>query len=123
MKNSEIHQGLDKQEIREYLSRAMNDTYKVSETNPPFPSNLKPLEYAIKTSETIIEEHLELIKVYKKRQAITILIEQEGWSEHDVSDETINDIGNLMSLNFVGTETEYNSLISKIEEDLGLENS
>ena len=67
-------------------------------------------------------EQIKYLKKYiqniENKQAIILLIESKGWKEHDVSDENIhNDTDYRLSMNFIGTEEEYKTLMDNLYKD------
>ncbi len=118
MKNTEIHNGLDKKEIRDFLSMSLVTLFeeecdyikeKVHDTR-----GLSQVEWAIKNCENEIKYHVETLKLLKRKDAIVKLIENNGWREFDVSDHTINDTQKRLCMNFVGTEIEYEEFINNL---------
>lgn len=117
MKNSEIHNGLEKKEIRDFLSlalvKSMEDQFKNSKSDY-VPYNDDPFEYSIQLSEGQIKFHMKCIEIYKTLQAASQLIKMNGWEEFDVSDDTENDSSHQLKLSFIGTKEEYDFLMTKI---------
>ena len=120
MKNSEIHNGLNMKEIRDFLSLAlvktMEDQFKNSKSDY-VPHNDDPFEYSIQLSEMQIKFHMKSIEICKTLQAASQLIKMNGWEEFDVSDETQNDSSHKLSLSFIGTKEEYDFLLLQINGD------
>ncbi|MDA3780202.1 MAG: hypothetical protein PF487_08325 [Bacteroidales bacterium] len=109
-KNSEIHEGLPQREIRDFLSLSLVKLYDDDCKNKKeYPTNDTDdaFEHAIIIAETDIKYLKIYVKNIRTRQAILKLIEQNGWFEHDVSDDTRNDNYYKLSMNFIGTEEEY----------------
>ena len=122
MKNTEIHQKFEKSEIRDFLSKSICDYYKkLSELNNEKLnkeySNLKGFEYTIRRCEDEIEYQQKLLTNTKNVNAVAILIENLGWNEFDVSDETEKNSNMEMAMNFIGTEDEYRLLLNVIKEE------
>jgi hypothetical protein len=117
MKNSEIHKGLEKKEIRDFLSltlvRYMEEQFKNSNLDY-VPHNDDPFEYSIQRSERDIKFHMKQIEICKGLQAASQLIKMNGWEEFDVSDETVNDSTHQLKLSFIGTKKEYDFLLLQI---------
>ena len=117
MKNSEIHNGLEKKEIRNFLSETMRKIIysKWAIDNNPLPEEgLNTFDWNVKLHELYIEKHSKLLEFYQQNRAIVQLIKMNGWDEFDVSDETSKNSDEKLHLDFIGTQEEYNSLISKI---------
>lgn len=114
MKNSEIHKGFVNPIIRDFLAIQMCKAFEIDSNNKPKACVYNSgLEWVIENSEEQIRYNKELIKNAKNKMAILQLIENEGWVEFDVSDETQNDTGYKLHMNFIGTQEEYNDLIKR----------
>ena len=117
MKNSEIHNGLDKKEIRDFLSIGLLKLYEEENENKKetFPYNREDVfEWCIKDAEAQIKFLKKYIQINRSRQAITTLIKMGAWEEWDVSDETEKDLPYSLAMNFIGTKKEYDHLIELI---------
>ncbi len=117
MKNSQIHDGLDRKEIRDFLAITQCRLFEksietVQMTAPPDHTNLR--EWALKNIDEQIANLQRQKDVLRQRYALQTIIADNGWSEYDVSDDTTNDTGNKLPMNFIGTDEEYKSLMSKI---------
>lgn len=122
MKNTEIHQRFDKSEIRDFLSKSICDYYKnLSEINDEKMNknhfNLTGFEYTIRSCENEIEYQQKLLTITKKVNAAVTLIENLGWEEFDVSDDTEKDSNMKLAMNFIGTEDEYRLLLDVIKQE------
>ena len=118
MKNSEIHNGLDKREMRDFISIsfAKNFDSETSLEKPKTPYDKEnPIVWSIKDKENEIELHKKHLQLLKEKQALIEIMKMHGWREFDVSDETIKDLSYKLHLNFVGTEEEHESLLESIE--------
>jgi len=117
MKNSEIHNGLERGEIRNFLAKSLIDATVRSNNNRPSSvpyDEKRGLECLILNGEVQIEYWKKYVEIMKQIQAIEQLIYLSNWQEFDVSDETIKDNpGGWMS--FIGTEKEYNNLLKTIK--------
>ena len=113
MKNSEIHFGLENSDLRDFLSISIIKNYQQSIDNiKPYNEGLDVNEWAIKNCENEIIYYTQKLKLLKERQSITTLIKMQGWKDFDVSDETVKDLKYNLAMNFIGTELEYNNLMS-----------
>jgi hypothetical protein len=119
MKNSEIHNGLERCEIRNFLAKSLIDATVRSNNNRPqnVPYDEKRgLECLILNAELQIEYWKRYVEIHKQIQAIEQLIYLSNWQEFDVSDETGKDNpGGWMS--FIGTKEEYNNLLIQIKNE------
>jgi len=118
MKSSQIHNGLDKKEIRDFLSMQFVKLYEDEQLNKKTGVHVHyddPFEWVIKDSEAQIEYLKKLIEINKSRQAILQVIKMNGWEEWDVSDETENDLQTKLKMNFIGEKTEYKKLLVDIK--------
>lgn len=119
MKNSEIHLGLPNAIMRDFLAMAMIKNHNQScENKKEFLPRLdgEYFDWAVKDCEREIEFQKRRLINIKETCAILTLIKSQGWKEFDVSDETENDTGEKLHLNFIGTEEEYQELLSKIKK-------
>lgn len=98
MKNKNIHNGFDNENVRDFLSKR---------TGYGFDGEVEAVEKQI-------NELQEKLKKAKESQATRDLIRLNGWSEFDVSDE-IEDYKPGEYFNFVGTGDEYKQLKKKIK--------
>lgn len=118
MKNSEIHNGLPQKEIRDFLAKGMVESYEADGLNKKDYSAMTKYEdtweRAIALAKAEIKFYEKYIENLMTKQSIIKLIESSGWQEHDVSDDTRNDTGHNMQMNFIGTEDEYKELYNRI---------
>lgn len=118
MKNSEIHKGLSQKEIRDFLAMGIIKTYEAeSQNKKDYHSRLDNedvWEAAITNAKMEIKFYETLVDIYSTRRAILKLIEQNNWQEHDVSDDTYQDISSTFWMNFVGTIDEHEALLHEI---------
>jgi len=121
MKNSEIHHGLEKSEIRDFLSIGLLKLNKEESENQKENVLLKhnilldrddSFEWCINDAKAQIIFLEKYIRINRSRQAIITLIKMNGWEEFDVSDLTTE----TDTMCFIGTAEEYNKLLSKIED-------
>jgi hypothetical protein len=115
MKGTEIHNGLQDKEIRDFLSKALAKSYKEEynfEKKEIVGENTQ--ERTISRLENDIEYSKHQIKVNKDRLAILRIMEQKNWKELDVSDY----IGKVddMYLSFIGTVEEGDIIYEKLEK-------
>ena len=119
MKNSKIHNGLEKSELRDFLSLSIvknwDATCKNSKERPEISNNESITEWAIKDCENELKYLSKKLELLKEKQAIITIIEMNGWQDFDVSDETEKDLKYSSWLNFIGTEDEYNELLKKVK--------
>ncbi len=103
MKNVDIHNGLKDKEIRDFLSQSIP---KISD----FVGN------EIHCRE-MIEKYQKGLVIAQKYSGALRLLEQMGWSEHDVSDD-IDDFEPDTYFDFIGTKEEYHLLLEKAKKEL-----
>jgi len=118
MKSSEIHNGLDKKEIRDFLSLQFVRSYDDEQLNKKvgYPYDREdPFDWVIKDAEAQIEYLKKLIAINRTRQATRQLVLANGWEEWDVSDETENDLHTRLKMNFIGTKEEHEDLLRVIK--------
>lgn len=117
MKNSQIHTGLEKKDLRDYLSVAIVKTYEdefaIGELKVSYAAGI---DYSINALEAEIKQKQERLSILKDRRAIMSIIKMNNWQEFDVSDETQKDLSYGMSMNFIGTEQEYESFLKQLSK-------
>ena len=118
VKGSELHAGLSEKEIRDYFSTTMHELYhkelNVRQTAlvPNFDVN-NPYDWHINTCKQTIKFEEAKLKCLEQKKALSILIHEKGWKEHDVSDFTPEQV-NGGWLGFIGTDEEYEVLYEKL---------
>jgi hypothetical protein len=116
MKGIENHIGLEEKEIRDFLSKSLNDSYQQEYSfrrNPVFADT--PQEREIKRLEQEIIVNNKLIEIQKNRLAIIQIMKSKSWKEHDISDY-IQQESDGGYLSFIGNEDEYGNILTKISE-------
>lgn len=120
MKSSKIHEGLDKKEIRDFISISIVKNYEIQcglkKEFTPY-SHENPFENAVKNAEQEVVYWQSVLKISKEIVAIHEIIKMNGWNEFDVADETINDSSFRLKMNFIGTQLEYNNFIESLEKE------
>lgn len=120
MKNSEIHNCLDKKEIRDFLSLSLVKSFESEMQNKkeeiPYDNNPEhTFLWAIKDTEAQIKYLQRSLEILKMKEAIIQVIHASGWEEFDVSDITTKDLPYRLKMNFIGTANEYHELVENIE--------
>ena len=98
MKNKDIHKGLDKAEIRDFISE-----------------ELKSVDYGAGCAEAIKKKITELeceLEKARRAEAIHALIKHMGWDWFDISDE-IEDYSRVTYRSFVGTKKERDMVFNR----------
>jgi hypothetical protein len=118
MKNSKIHEGFNKAEIRDLIAdgfieyhngfNTINPNRKVYNSDDPFESRIINLQSEIAHQEA-------MLVLTKRANAFWQIMKMLGWEEFDVSDETIKEMGKSWKT-FIGTEKEYKQLIEQIKQ-------
>lgn len=121
MKNSKIHSGLENSVLRDFLSTSLIINFEMEFKNnklivPHNPNVDNAIDYAIKDCENDIAFYNKKLQILKERQAILTLIKIQGWKEFDVSDETEKDLVYTLKMNFIGTQSEYDTFISNVNK-------
>lgn len=93
MKNKNIHNGLEDNNVRDFLAKNLGFGYVGS----------------VKHLESQIQQLQKELEQAKKYEAILTLVNLNGWSEWDVSDQ-ISDYKPGEYFPFLGTEDEYNNV-------------
>lgn len=119
MKDTEIHDGLVDQILRDYLSNeivlSFHEEFATEKKVIPYTQD-DPIEWAIRDAESIVEFQKKRIKILKARQAVHILIERNGWYEFDISDLVTKEYHNVVCRSFIGTEEEYKMFFEKLNK-------
>jgi len=122
MKCSEIHEGLPQKEIRDFLGMAIVLAFEDERQNK------KKIIQHTGGDEDIFEwakadarEQIKYLEIYIKnisnKQAISNLIDKNGWQEHDVSNDVYNDTNYRLGMTFIGTEEEHQVLLKTLYPD------
>ncbi len=106
MENKDIHNGLDKKEIRDFLAKS-----RAKEGNSCSYMKLD----TIQIMEKQIIKLQEYIQHIKNLDAIETLIKINDWKNFDVSDD-VTKYNPETYFEFLGTEEEFKELINKINE-------
>lgn len=101
MKNKDIHKGLPKAEIRDFLAEQYKHTSWASGT--------------VSYLEKQIEKLQAQLIMAKKHEAALQLIESQGWETWDISDEVPYNSDTYFP--FVGTEEERDALLEAIKSE------
>lgn len=100
MENKDIHNGLDKKEIRDFLSQWSR--------REGFKGTSSEIEYLEKELEKIKERLIHCIN----HRAVLTLIESNGWKEFDLSDDIPYNKDTYFG--FVGTKEEFDLFMKKL---------
>lgn len=122
MKNSQIHVGLPQANLRDFFAISIEKNFKlecenIKEALPCRTKEESSFERAIKVCKNEIDFQNRRLQLLKEISAIHELIKMQGWEEFDVSDETEKDIELKISMNFIGTKSEYDEFIGKLEKN------
>jgi len=112
MRNSEIHNGLDKADVRDVIAQGLINSYGRESSVYGYSSGTR-LEQAAEKLR-IAKENYEAIK---EQEAFITIMKSLGWEEFDVSDETFKDHEEKFWLSFIGTQEEYEVLIKQLEKE------
>lgn len=100
MNNEDIHKGLDKQEIRDFLAKQLRDASK--------DGGMVPSEYL----EKEIAKLQATLKTSKTREATLQLIKICGWDWYDTSDYVL--YNSETYFDFIGSKEEYEKVFGKL---------
>lgn len=124
-----MHDGLSDKTLRDFFRDSLCETYVIdlnlSNTFKEKEQELYKLDPKPKTTLGYIKRNIMLdennltfyknkIRVNERRIALITLIEEKGWTEHDISDQ-IGKTGEHY-LSFIGTEQEYNEVLKKVTD-------
>ena len=122
MKAKDMHNGMDRKELRDFFSLSISRTYqKEAENKISLPSSSDypdSLEWMIRRSELELKFWKKDLEINKERYSLVTLMKSQGWSDHDVSDQIGKDLESGLFLNFIGTKQEYQLLLTEIEQEL-----
>ena len=118
MKNTLIHEGLEKSKIRDFLSTQLETSQLAIIALKPQTVPYIDLNSVIQNDKLQIEYLKKRILYHEQILAVLTLIETNGWKEFDVSDYVDKDFSTGW-LSFIGTEEEHKALINKIETNNG----
>lgn len=114
MKDNEVHIGLNKAELRDFFGYQLGKLHEPPPEKSPKVKNDDYIQYGIDKSQLMIEYYTENKLRLESVRALTLLMKQEGWSEHDVSDHTIKT--NDFYIHFIGTQDEFVDLLLKTKQ-------
>lgn len=122
MKNSKIHLGFEKSYLRDFfaislvrnLEKEINNKRKEVFKDDEFVKNA--LDCRIDFAKNEIEFQKKEIEIINQKKSLLLLMENENWSEFDVSDETEKDFDSDYLLSFIGTQEEFEFFIQKINK-------
>ena len=115
-----IHEGLEKKEVRDYLSTSLmqinNELRNLPKTHIVKKENEFWSDFRIRQLESEIIKNTEEITVLNHQSAILFIIQNLGWKELDVSDYINMDMEYATYPSFIGTKEEYEYFIQKCDE-------
>lgn len=118
MNSTEIHEGLPQKEIRDFLSLAMVKAFDAEAKNQKEILQYSTYDDPFEWAKDDADEQIKYLKKYKDiiatKQAVLLLIQQNGWKEHDVSDDVYNDTDYNQWMSFIGTDDELEDLHHKL---------
>jgi hypothetical protein len=120
MKNSKIHLGFEKSELRDFFAVSLVRNLEkliTNEREEVFKDNKyvkNGLDVQITYAENEIKYQKKNIEILNEKKSLLLLMENMDWSEFDVSDETERDFDSPYWLSFVGTEKEYEIFLSSL---------
>lgn len=116
MKDTEIHIGLDKNLVRDFLAEQIALSWDSEIIEGNF-TGLEGVDLSIALKEAELKKVQAELDKLRTRKAIIGIIEGYGWTEFDVSDEVSKaSTGSKFRWNFIGTQEEYELLLQKINE-------
>lgn len=113
MKDTEIHNGLENKEIRDFLSKSIVDANNININKTVNCLHDNAFDNYIEAQRCIIENANALIQQYEIFKAVKTIANNQNWKEFDVSD-FVKKTDNTWCRTFFGTEIEYDNLIIKI---------
>lgn len=120
MKNSKIHLGFEKSDLRDFFAISLlrnlekeifnkrEEVFKDGE----FVKN--GLDVRIDFAKNEIKFLTKEIEICNEKKSLLLLLENLNWSYFDVSDETERDFDSPYWLSFIGTEEEFEFFIEKL---------
>lgn len=122
MKNSKIHLGFEKPELRDFFAISLVRNLEKLTTNEReevFKDNeyvKNGLDVQITYAENEIKYQKKNIEILNEKKSLLLLMENMDWSEFDVSDETERDFDSPYWLSFIGTEEEFDFFLNLIKK-------
>lgn len=120
MKNAQIHNGLSLYQIRDVIAYDLRQTFYMEFENKPESAKYDKDDvwgYVIQDCKNQIKYHEKRMKIAELRKGLTMVLKHHGWEEFDVSDDTERQTGETLHLNFIGTQAEYDFLLTQINGD------
>lgn len=122
MKNIDIHNNLEKKELRDFISISFENIFKKECLNKkvlhPYNSGSDSLEWCIKDNEENLKFIENSIEYLKERRAVIEIMKMLEWKEFDVSDETEKHPDNHSWLSFIGNQNDYETFIKNIKSEI-----
>lgn len=110
-----IHDNLEKQEIRDFLSTSIldinNKIVDIQKFNNFNSKGLSGVDCTIERLQSSISMQTELVNEYKRLRYTLSIIHDLGWNEFDVSDLIQREPNGYPS--FIGTKNEYDLFVNK----------
>ncbi len=120
MKNSEIHKGLDKEVVRDFLGQSLMLSLHNQSQNKkeviPYNQNLDDIfKWKIQDNNAQIEFLKRDNDLSTQIIGALALIKNSGWEEFDVSDFVHKDI-TYGYMSFIGTKEEHANFLKQLEK-------
>jgi len=120
MKDIDIHNGLQHQELRDFLSQSMVDCeVKESKNKKTIIPHIagEPFRWAKLDALAQIDYLQNYIRILDHKTAIWTLIDNQGWQEWDVSDYVRASYSPHRWMCFVGTVKEHEAFLKQFEDE------
>jgi hypothetical protein len=115
MKDTEIHNGLSNNTVRDFLSSKMSRALFSRDTRKKVNAVVKNgdyIQHSIDECDASIQFYTERKMYNEIIKAISFLIKSNGWLEFDISNHVIRPNSGY-HLNFIGTKDEYKEFMEK----------
>lgn len=121
MKDTEMHQGLENELLRNYFAQQLlqfqidlKESNEIHKKNAPEFHKIKGVDYSLLSIRNSLEKNQRDLKAFEGIKAVSILMKAHGWEEYDLSDEVMR-TGDYLHLAFIGTREEHEALLAQIE--------
>lgn len=117
MIDTEIHKGLEKSEIRDFLSGSLRDQYEdIYNVKKYTAIDKNGIDWSIANAEAEVKYHKKHLDILKNIRSLSVIIKMNGWRDHDVFDHVKKSDGKEYCAMFIGTDEEYNEFIKQFKD-------
>lgn len=120
--NSEIHEGLENKEVRDFLAitlsklvKKSNEINKLLSEKVGFNDAQVLSDWAIENYKLQLKHNADMLEMWQHRKAIETIMSLQNWHQFDVYNESkiIQDPLKEFWMAFIGTKDEYKAFLEK----------